>query len=211
MTEAEEFHKIYELEVVAIPTHRDMIREDRCVISSSATDGQVQRLIDEIAEMQEAGRPASTAPSAVEKSEIPLVRCSAGVASSTRRSTRSSTRRNRGCSPSRPHRRITIATTWPAVVRTSCWRQPGRPRLGDPPQARSQPGRGRQGDYDAALTEAKLVTDEDHVMRVVAVGGLHIIGTERHDSRRIDNQLRGRAGRQGDPGIARFYLSLETT
>ena len=62
--------------------------------------------------------------------------------------------------------------------------------------------------YEAALAEAEAVTDEDHE-RVVSVGGLHIIGTERHDSRRIDNQLRGRAGRQGDPGSSRFYLSLE--
>ena len=62
--------------------------------------------------------------------------------------------------------------------------------------------------YDAAFAEAKTVTDEDHE-KVVAAGGLHIIGTERHDSRRIDNQLRGRAGRQGDPGSSRFYLSLD--
>jgi preprotein translocase subunit SecA len=62
--------------------------------------------------------------------------------------------------------------------------------------------------YDAALAEAKAITAEDH-LRVVEAGGLHIIGTERHDSRRIDNQLRGRAGRQGDPGSTRFYLSLE--
>jgi len=62
--------------------------------------------------------------------------------------------------------------------------------------------------YDAAFAEAKAVCDVDHD-RVVGAGGLHIIGTERHDSRRIDNQLRGRAGRQGDPGSSRFYLSLE--
>src|SRR6476469_3076689 len=62
--------------------------------------------------------------------------------------------------------------------------------------------------YDAALAEAKAITEEDHD-RVVAAGGLHIIGTERHDSRRIDNQLRGRSGRQGDPGSSRFYLSLD--
>ena len=62
--------------------------------------------------------------------------------------------------------------------------------------------------YDDGLAEAKAITDEDHD-RVVEAGGLHIIGTERHDSRRIDNQLRGRAGRQGDPGSSRFYLSLE--
>jgi preprotein translocase subunit SecA len=62
--------------------------------------------------------------------------------------------------------------------------------------------------YDEAFAEAKRITDEDHE-RVVDAGGLHIIGTERHDSRRIDNQLRGRAGRQGDPGSSRFYLSLD--
>ena len=62
--------------------------------------------------------------------------------------------------------------------------------------------------YRKALAEAKAETEEDHE-RVVSVGGLHIIGTERHDSRRIDNQLRGRAGRQGDPGSSRFFLSLE--
>ena len=62
--------------------------------------------------------------------------------------------------------------------------------------------------YEAALAEAKAITEADHD-RVVEAGGLHIIGTERHDSRRIDNQLRGRAGRQGDPGSSRFYLSLE--
>ena len=76
-------------------------------------------------------------------------------------------------------------------------------------RAGPQPGRGGQGDtYDAALAEAKAETEEDHD-RVVEAGGLHIIGTERHDSRRIDNQLRGRAGRQGDPGSSRFYLSLD--
>ncbi len=62
--------------------------------------------------------------------------------------------------------------------------------------------------YAAALAEAKAICDEDHE-KVVGAGGLHIIGTERHDSRRIDNQLRGRAGRQGDPGSSRFYLSLD--
>jgi len=63
-------------------------------------------------------------------------------------------------------------------------------------------------EYDAALRELKKETAEAHE-QVVGLGGLHIIGTERHESRRIDNQLRGRAGRQGDPGSSRFYLSLE--
>jgi preprotein translocase subunit SecA len=63
-------------------------------------------------------------------------------------------------------------------------------------------------DFDAALAAVKVQTDKEHD-EVVALGGLHILGTERHDSRRIDNQLRGRSGRQGDPGSARFYLSLQ--
>src|SRR5690606_6741610 len=62
--------------------------------------------------------------------------------------------------------------------------------------------------YKQLYEEAKKITDREH-QEVVALGGLHVIGTERHESRRIDNQLRGRAGRQGDPGSSRFYLSLE--
>ena len=88
-------------------------------------------------------------------------------------------------------------------------RRLGRPGVGPAPQAGPEPGRGRQGDLRrGARRRRKPIVDEDHE-QVVAAGGLHIIGTERHDSRRIDNQLRGRAGRQGDPGSSRFYLSLE--
>ena len=88
-------------------------------------------------------------------------------------------------------------------------RQPGRPRLRDRSTSSGlNPAEVDKATYDAALAEAKAITDEDHD-EVVAAGGLHIIGTERHDARRIDNQLRGRAGRQGDPGSSRFYLSLE--
>src|SRR4029079_12281172 len=65
-----------------------------------------------------------------------------------------------------------------------------------------------RAEWDAALAHFKQHTDKEHD-EVVAVGGLHILGTERHESRRIDNQLRGRAGRQGDPGSSRFYLSLQ--
>ena len=77
-----------------------------------------------------------------------------------------------------------------------------------PPRRASTRPRSTRTTYEPALAEAKAITDEDHE-QVVAAGGLHIIGTERHDSRRIDNQLRGRAGRQGDPGSSRFYLSLD--
>ncbi len=75
-------------------------------------------------------------------------------------------------------------------------------------RAASIPSRSSQSVYDAVLAEAKAECEKDH-QRVVAAGGLHIIGTERHDARRIDNQLRGRSGRQGDPGSTRYFLSLE--
>ena len=90
-------------------------------------------------------------------------------------------------------------------------RRPRGPRVGDAPPAGHQPRRGAQDVYDAALAEARAESRARSTCVVVAAGGLHIVGTERHDARRIDNQLRGRAGRQGDPGSSRFYLSLEDT
>ena len=99
--------------------------------------------------------------------------------------------------------------TWPAAARTSS-SAATRPGLASEILHRKglNPAEVDKETYAAALAEAKRICDEDHE-RVVEAGGLHIIGTERHDSRRIDNQLRGRAGRQGDPGSSRFYLSLD--
>ena len=210
MTEAEEFHKIYELEVVAIPTHRDMIRDDEADLVFRNELGKFNALIDEVAEMNEAGRPVLVGTVSVEKSEI--------------LSTMLKRRGHQARDPEREVPREGIGDRRPGRAdrrghdrdehgrprhRHPARRQPGRARLGDPPQARPEPGRGRQGRPTTPRSpRRRLVTDEDHE-RVVGVGGLHIIGTERHDSRRIDNQLRGRAGRQGDPGSSRFYLSLE--
>src|SRR4051794_14141207 len=209
MTEAEEFHKIYGLEVVAIPTHRDMIRDDEADLVFRNEQGKFNALIDEIVEMTEAGRPVLVGTVSVEKSELlaeMLRRRGIGheVLNAKFHEKESGIVAQAGRTGA-----VTIATNMagrgtdillggnPAGLASDLLHKRGlNPAEVDP------------ATYDAAVAEAKAVTDEDHD-RVVAAGGLHIIGTERHESRRIDNQLRGRAGRQGDPGSSRFYLSLE--
>ena len=210
MTEAEEFHKIYKLEVVAIPTHRDMIREDDADLVYRDEKAKFNAVIDEIVEMQEAGRPVLVGTVSVEKSEI-LVDAAQAARHQARGPQRQVPREGvRHRRPGRPHRRGDHR------------HEHGRPRHRHP--ARRQPGRPRLGrrSTSAASTRPRWTrrpttrpsprprpSPRTSTSEVVEAGGLHIIGTERHDSRRIDNQLRGRAGRQGDPGSSRFYLSLE--
>jgi preprotein translocase subunit SecA len=209
MTEAEEFHKIYSLEVVAIPTHREMIRDDEADLVYRNEDGKFNAVIDEIGEMTEAGRPVLVGTVSVEKSEIlsELLK-RRGIKHETLNAKFHEKESGIVAQAGRSGA-VTIATNMagrgtdillggnPAGLASDILHRMGlNPAEVDPPT------------YDAALAEAKAICEEDHV-RVVEAGGLHIIGTERHDSRRIDNQLRGRAGRQGDPGSSRFYLSLD--
>jgi len=209
MTEAEEFHKIYQLEVVAIPTHRPMIREDQADLVYKNETGKFNAVIDEIDEMTKAGRPVLVGTVSVEKSEV-----------------LGTLMKRRGIKHevlnAKQHEREAgvIAQAGRSGAVTIATNMAGRGtdiKLGgDPAGLASEllhkrglnPAEVDKETMDAALAEAHISTDEDHA-KVVAAGGLHIIGTERHDSRRIDNQLRGRAGRQGDPGSSRFYLSLD--
>ncbi len=209
MTEAEEFSKIYGLEVVAIPTHRPMIRDDYPDLVFKNEVSKFNAVIDEIEEMTKAGRPILVGTVSVEKSEVlgTLLK---------RRGIKHEVlnakfhEREAGIVAQAGHSgNVTIATN-----------MAGRGTdivLGGNPAGMASdilhkrdlnPAEVDKETYDAALAEAKTITEVDHEA-VVAAGGLHIIGTERHDSRRIDNQLRGRSGRQGDPGSSRFYLSLE--
>jgi preprotein translocase subunit SecA len=209
MTEAEEFSKIYNLEVVAIPTHQPMIRDDASDLVFRNEVGKFTALIDEVVEMTEAARPVLVGTVSVEKSEI-----------------LSSMLKRRGIKHETLNAKFhekesgIVAQAGKSAAVTIATNMAGRGTdilLGGNPAGLASEILHRRGlnpaevdkaTYDAALAEAKAICDEDHV-RVVEAGGLHIIGTERHDSRRIDNQLRGRAGRQGDPGSSRFYLSLE--
>jgi preprotein translocase subunit SecA len=209
MTEAEEFHKIYQLEVVSVPTHRDMIREDESDLVFRNEMSKFNALIDEIVEMQEQGRPVLVGTVTVEKSEVLSTMLKRRGIKHETLNAKFHEKESGIIAQAGRTEAVTIATNMagrgtdillggnPAGLASEILHKRGL-----------NPAEVDRATYDAALAEAKQVTDEDHE-RVVAVGGLHIIGTERHDSRRIDNQLRGRAGRQGDPGSSRFYLSLE--
>src|SRR4051812_7834293 len=209
LTEAEEFHKIYTLEVVGIPTHREMVRTDEADLVFRDEKAKFNALIDEVAEMQDAGRPVLVGTVSVEKSEILSAMLKRRGVKHETLNAKFHEKESGIVAQAGRTGAVTIATN-----------MAGRGTdilLGGNPAGLASDSLRRQGlnpaevdasTYDAALAEAKAITEEDHA-RVVDAGGLHIIGTERHESRRIDNQLRGRAGRQGDPGSSRFYLSLD--
>src|SRR5215467_6692617 len=168
VTEAEEFHKIYGLDVVEIPTHRPMCRADSPDVIYKSEQSKFAAVIDEIVEMHRQGRPVLVGTVSVEKSER-LARLL----------------EKRGI----PHNVLNA-------------KQHER-------EAAIIVEAGGEGAVTIATNMAGRGTDIVLGDGVADRGGLHIIGTERHESRRIDNQLRGRAGRQGDPGSSRFYISLE--
>jgi preprotein translocase subunit SecA len=209
MTEAEEFFKIYKLEVVAIPTHREMIRIDEPDYVYRTENGKFNALIEEIVEMTEQGRPILVGTVSVEKSEILGTMLKRRGIKHEVLNAKFHEKESGIVAQAGRSKAVTIATNMagrgtdillggnPAGLASDILHKRGL-----------NPAQVDRETYEAVLAEAKAVCDEDHE-RVVAAGGLHIIGTERHDSRRIDNQLRGRAGRQGDPGSSRFYLSLD--
>ena len=211
LTEAEEFYRIYGLDVLAMPTHRPMIRDDSPDLVYRSEPAKFEALIDEIEDLQESGRPVLVGTISVEKSEI-----------------LSEMLKRRGIRHevlnAKYHEKEAeiVAQAGRSKAVTISTNMAGRGTdiiLGGNPAGIASEQLHRQGFnpaevepdvYEAALEAARAACAEDHE-RVVAAGGLHIIGTERHDARRIDNQLRGRAGRQGDPGSSRFFLSLDDT
>jgi preprotein translocase subunit SecA len=209
MTEAEEFHKIYGLEVVAIPTNMEMVRDDEADLVFRNEKGKFDALIDEVAEMREAGRPVLVGTVSVEKSELlsEMLRRSGvphEVLNAKFHEKEATIVAQAGRSGA-----VTIATNMAGRGTDIKLGGDAAGLASDILHRRGlNPAEVDKATYDSALAEAQAVVDTDHE-KVVDAGGLHIIGTERHESRRIDNQLRGRAGRQGDPGSSRFYLSLE--
>ncbi|MFZ5607830.1 MAG: preprotein translocase subunit SecA [Pseudomonadota bacterium] len=197
-TEAYEFQNIYGLEVVVIPTHRPMIRKDHSDLVFLNRAGKYRAVVRDILECVERGQPALVGTTSIEVSELLSNELTkAGIAHEVLNA--------------KQHEReahIVANAGAPAAV-TIATNMAGRGTdivLGGSLEAQL-----------AALGEDAPASEKERVKAewqqrhdaVVAAGGLHIIGTERHESRRIDNQLRGRSGRQGDPGSSRFYLSLE--
>ena len=196
-TEAFEFQQIYGLEVVVIPTHKPMIRDDQADLVYLTEKDKYEAIVDDIVDCSERGQPVLVGTTSIEASELlssflKKKKIKHEVLNAKQHEREAQIVQNAG----RPGA-ITIAT--------------------------NMAGRGTDivlgGSLDAALANAADGADTDEIQAdwearhasVIEAGGLHIVGTERHESRRIDNQLRGRSGRQGDPGSSRFYLSMEDT
>ncbi|MFZ5632795.1 MAG: preprotein translocase subunit SecA [Bacillota bacterium] len=212
-TEEDEFRKIYNLDVVVVPTHRPMIRHDMPDVVFKTEQAKFRAVVDEIAERHATGQPVLVGTISIEKSEIisdMLKRKGIGhqVLNAKYHEKEAEIVAQAGRLGS-----VTIATNMagrgtdillggnPEFLAQAELRKEGYDfELGAEPGDRSL--------YEKVYKKYKGLTDREHE-RVVALGGLHIMGTERHESRRIDNQLRGRAGRQGDPGSSQFFSSLE--
>jgi preprotein translocase subunit SecA len=167
-TEAEEFGKIYKLEVTTIPTHRDMVRRDMPDRIYKTLKGKFEAVAEDVRERHEVGQPVLLGTVSIEKNELlSRMLTKAGV----------------------PHRVLNAKN--------------------NEAEADIVAAAGQRGAVTLATNIAGRGTDIVLGDGVNELGGLHVIGTERHESRRIDNQLRGRAGRQGDAGSSQFYVSLE--
>ena len=212
MTEQEEFYKIYGLEVVAIPTHRPMIRDDDADLVFRTENAKFEALIDEIVEMTEAGRPVLVGTTSVEKSEVLSEMLKRRGIKHEVLNAKFHEKEAPIVAQAGRSGAVTIATNMAGRgTDILLGGNPAGPGLGRAAQAGHQPGRGAARGVRGRARQGQGATPPRTTSAWSAAGGLHIIGTERHEARRIDNQLRGRAGRQGDPGSSRFYLSLEDT
>ena len=184
-TEAEEFRKVYELDVVEIPTHETMVRDDQPDLIYKNQKAKYDAVVHDIEELHKAGRPVLVGTTDISKSELLSERL-----------------RRKGI----PHE---VLNAKQHEREASIVAQAGRP--GAVTVATNMAGRGTDIVLGGNPEGIEIDVEEwatDH-QSVIQEGGLQIIGTERHEARRIDNQLRGRAGRQGDPGATRFYVALD--
>ena len=211
VTEAAEFASTYDLQVVPIPTHRDMVRIDQPDLIYKTEDAKFDAVVDDIVERYETGQPVLVGTISVEKSEkLSRLLDKRGIAHEVLNAKQHTREAEIVTQAGRLHA-VTVATN-----------MAGRGvdiLLGGNPEGLAQQGRARRGprprdrrghrplrEAPGRATSEQTAAEGDKVREL---GGLYVLGTERHESRRIDNQLRGRSGRQGDPGESRFYLSLE--
>ncbi len=208
-TEAEEFGKIYKLEVTVIPTNARLIRLNHPDVVYKTEREKFNAVVDDIIKRNEAGQPVLVGTVSIEKSEaLSKLLKKRGVRHEVLNA-KYHEREAEIVAQAGREGAVTIATNMagrgtdillggnPDFLSKEILRKRGLDPATAPPEQRV-----------SAVAEARKITEPEHA-RVVERGGLHIVGTERHESRRIDNQLRGRSGRQGDPGSSHFYLSLE--
>ncbi|MHB1740006.1 MAG: preprotein translocase subunit SecA, partial [Actinomycetes bacterium] len=211
MTEAAELHQIYGLGVVPIPTNRPMCRQDLRDLVYKSEEAKLAAVVDDIAERNEKGQPILVGTTSVEKSEnLSALLRRRGVPHEVLNA-KQHAREAQIVAQAGRKGAVTVATNMAGrgtdimlggnteALAEAALRQRGLDPVDTPDDFEAA--------WSAALAAATQKVSAEHD-EVVALGGLYVLGTERHESRRIDNQLRGRSGRQGDPGESRFYLSL---
>ncbi len=212
-TESVEFDKIYKLEVVVVPPNRTLVRIEHPDVVFRSEDEKWKAAVDEIEDCQKRGQPVLVGTVSIEKSEkLSAMLRRRGIRHVVLNAKYHEMEAEIVAQAGRLEA-VTIATNM--AGRGTDILLGGNPEYlarRELIQSGMKPGETPADQWQAAYAEAvvraKAACADEHV-RVVEAGGLHIIGTERHEARRIDNQLRGRAGRQGDPGSSRFYLSLD--
>jgi len=210
MTEEAEFGKIYNLEVTSIPTNKDDVRINYADIIYKAEKQKYFAVVDDIVEMNKLGRPVLVGTISIEKSEyISELLKQRGVKHNVLNAKHHEKEAYIIAQAGR-YGAVTIATNMAGrgtdILLGGNAEYLAKEQLEDLGITPESPN--YEAKKDEVLATSRRLTDEEH-NKVIEAGGLHVIGTERHESRRIDNQLRGRAARQGDPGSTRFFLSLE--
>jgi len=195
-TEAEEFKKIYDLETVVVPTNEPLVRRDHQDVVYKTLRAKYNAIVDEINDRRKKGQPILVGTTSIEKNEV--------IHSLLKKK-------------KIPHNVLNAKNHEKEAMFIADAGKPGSVTVATNMAGRgvdivlggSQPDTPPGVEIDEYKTSKAFKKWEEEHNKVIKAGGLHVVGTERHESRRIDNQLRGRSGRQGDPGSTRFYLSLE--
>ena len=211
-TEAAELNSIYGLGVISIPTNRPMIRVDQPDLVYRTEEAKFKAVVDDIAQRHEVGQPVLVGTVSVEKSEYLSEQLRRRGIPHEVLNAKQHAREASIVAQAGRKGAVTVATNMagrgtdimlggnPEFTAVATLKQRGLDPVETPEEY--------QAAWEAALAEAEAAVAAEHD-EVTELGGLYVLGTERHESRRIDNQLRGRSGRQGDPGESRFYLSLQ--
>ena len=205
-TEEGEFTKIYRMDVVEVPPNKEMIRKDEADVIYRTAQGKIDAIIEDIKAAHAAGRPVLVGTVSIEKSEVlsrALKRC--GIPHNVLNA-KFHEKEAEIISQAGRFGAVTIATNM--AGRGTDILLGGNPEALAKAEFNALTEKKKEPDYNELLAKYTAACAEEKA-KVVAAGGLYVIGTERHESRRIDNQLRGRSGRQGDPGMSRFFLSME--
>ncbi len=204
-TEAEEFAKIYNLDVLVIPTNKPMIRTDNPDIINKTERAKFNSVVEEIEDCHQRGQPVLVGTISIEKSEtLSYMLKKKKIPHSVLNAKYHEREAEIIAQAGRSHS-VTLATNM--AGRGTDIVLGGNPE-GLAKEILKNKQEYSEKEYEDALHKAEDLCKKDRE-KVISAGGLHILGTERHEARRIDNQLRGRSGRQGDPGTSRFYLALE--